>query len=106
VSGQTKTERPKRKPRHKVEIDGVPYVPASEAQLAKLSPASVAVSCEVATLILKAYWHHPSELRGRGAGGYVFDALKAVAPGAAEMLEETNDAGEVLSLCFPGVVDV
>lgn len=94
-----------RRRRHKVEIDGVIYVPASEAQLARLSPASVAVSREVATRILMAYHLHGGELRGRGAGGFVFDALKVVAPGAAEMLSETNDAYEVLRKCFPEALD-
>jgi hypothetical protein len=90
-----------RRARHKVEIDGVLYVRADDAQLARLSPASVATSRATAVAILKAYWHFPSELRGRGAGGFVFSALKEVAPGAAEMLSETDDAGEVLRTMFP-----
>jgi hypothetical protein len=88
----------------RVEIDGVIYVPASDAQLARLSPASVATSREVAIKILKAYFLHGSELRGRGAGGFVFDALKIIAPGAAELLEN-EDAYDVLRKCFPEAVD-
>lgn len=94
----------KRRERHKVEIDGVVYVPASDAQLARLSPASVATSCAAATKILMAYYLHGGELRGRGAGGFVFDALKILAPGAAEMLEE-EDAYDVLKKCFPEAID-
>lgn len=93
-----------RRRRHRVEIDGVIYVPASDAQLAKLSPASIATSRAVAIKILKAYWHFGSELRGRGAGGFVFDALREVAPGAAEMLAD-SDAYDVLRKCFPEAIE-
>jgi hypothetical protein len=94
------------KRKHRVEIDGVIYVPASDAQIAKLKPASVATSRAVAIKILTAYWLHGSELRGRGAGGFVFDALRLVAPGAAEMLDDgEHDAADVLKKCFPEAIE-